>query len=180
MRALHLGEQVLYSGLLHTARDAAHKYLAGKTPVLPAGLSFAGGALYHCGPVMVKRPDGSWEVTAAGPTTSAREEAYEAEVIRRYGIRAIIGKGGMGEATLRACQECGCVYLSAVGGAAQVLAQAVKAVEAVYFLEEFGSPEAIWQLRVQDLPAIVTMDASGNNLHAQVERESRKRLEATY
>ena len=99
-----------------------------------------------------------------------------AKVIRRYGIRAIIGKGGMGAKTLHALQEYGCVYLSAVGGAAQVLAAAVQCVNQVFFLKEFGSPEAMWELRVNDFPAIVTMDTHGGNLHDEVFRISQEQI----
>lgn len=175
VRSLRIGDQVLLSGRIHTARDAAHKYLAseGTSPAtLPAGLELQGGVLYHCGPVMVRDDGGSWRVTAAGPTTSAREEPYQGEVLRRYGVRAIIGKGGMGDATRRALAECGAVYLSAVGGAAQVLAASVQRVEDVYFLEEFGSPEAMWSLFVHDFPAVVTMDSTGESLHDRVLRQS--------
>lgn len=175
VRSLRIGDQVLLSGRIHTARDAAHKYLAseGTSPAtLPAGLELQGGVLYHCGPVMVRDDGGSWRVTAAGPTTSAREEPYQDEVLRRYGVRAIIGKGGMGDATRRALAECGAVYLSAVGGAAQVLAASVQRVEDVYFLEEFGSPEAMWSLFVHDFPAVVTMDSTGESLHDRVLRQS--------
>lgn len=175
VRSLRIGDQVLLSGRIHTARDAAHKFLAseGTSPAtLPAGLELQGGVLYHCGPVMVRDDGGSWRVTAAGPTTSAREEPYQGEILRRYGVRAIIGKGGMGDATRRALAECGAVYLSAVGGAAQVLAASVQRVEDVYFLEEFGSPEAMWSLFVHDFPAVVTMDSTGESLHDRVLRQS--------
>ncbi len=161
--------------MFRSPSDAAHKYLAseGTSPAtLPAGLELQGGILYHCGPVMVRDDGGSWRVTAAGPTTSAREEPYQGEVLRRYGVRAIIGKGGMGDATRRALAECGAVYLSAVGGAAQVLAASVQRVEDVYFLEEFGSPEAMWSLFVHDFPAVVTMDSTGESLHDRVLRQS--------
>ena len=175
VRSLRIGDQVLLSGRIHTARDAAHKYLAseGTSPAtLPAGLELQGGVLYHCGPVMVRDDGGSWRVTAAGPTTSAREEPYQGEVLRRYGVRAIIGKVGMGDATRRALAECGAVYLSAVGGAAQVLAASVQRVEDVYFLVEFGSPEAMWSLFVHDFPAVVTMDSTGESLHDRVLSQS--------
>ena len=175
VRSLRIGDQVLLSGRIHTARDAAHKYLAseGTSPAtLPAGLELQGGVLYHFGPVMVRDDGGSWRVTAAGPTTSAREEPYQGEILRRYGVRAIIGKGGMGDATRCALAECGAVYLSAVGGAAQVLAASVQRVEDVYFLEEFGSPEAMWSLFVHDFPAVVTMDSTGESLHDRVLRQS--------
>lgn len=175
VRSLRLGDEVRLSGRLYTARDAAHKFLASGAEAqrLPDGMDLAGGALYHCGPVMIRDDAGKWRVTAAGPTTSAREETYQAEVLKRYGVRAIIGKGGMGEKTRQALQEGGAVYLSAVGGAAQVLAAAVKNVAGVYFLEEFGSPEAMWALDVEDFPAIVTMDAHGNDLHKKILEESK-------
>jgi fumarate hydratase class I len=107
-------------------------------------------------------------VTAAGPTTSIREEPYQAEIIRKFGLRGVIGKGGMGERTLAACKECGCVYLHAIGGAAQVLAECVKKVRHVYLLEKFGSPEAIWELEIENFPAVVTMDAHGGSLHKEI------------
>ena len=175
VRSLKLGQTVLLSGTLYTARDAAHKYLAGgdAPPPLPKGVNLQGGVLYHCGPVMVQEKDGSWRVTAAGPTTSAREEPYQAEVLRRFGVRALVGKGGMGEKTRKALAQYGAVYLSAVGGAAQVLAASVLRVPSVAFLEEFGSPEAMWSLEVKDFPAIVTMDAWGNSLHEQILERTR-------
>lgn len=174
VRLLSLGDQVLLNGTLYTARDAAHKFLAGggNPPELPEGLDLRGSAIYHCGPVVIPQ-DGGWRITAAGPTTSAREEPYQAEVIRRFGVRAIIGKGGMGAVTREALKTQGAVYLSAVGGAAQVLAAAILRVKKVFFLEEFGYPEAIWCLEVKDFPAIVTMDANGESLHEQILEHSR-------
>ena len=178
VRKLRLGDEVRISGRIYTARDAAHKFLAGgnAAPVLPEELELSGGVLYHCGPVIIQEGN-QWRVTAAGPTTSAREEAYQGEVMRRFGVRAVIGKGGMGAKTRQALKEYGGVYLSAVGGAAQVLAAAVVRVAGVHFLEEFGSPEAIWALDVKDFPAIVTMDSRGNDLHQQILEESRPGIE---
>ena len=132
--------------------------------------------LYHCGPVVVKDAEG-WRVTAAGPTTSIREEPYQGEVIKRYGIRAVIGKGGMGAKTLAALKEHGGVYLNAIGGAAQFYARSIEAVDDVSLLE-FGTPEAMWHLTVEDFPAIVTMDAHGNSLHKDIEQESGAHLAA--
>jgi fumarate hydratase class I len=139
-------------------------------------VSFAGGVIYHCGPVVVKDEAGNWKVTAAGPTTSIREEPYQWQIIRDFGTRAIIGKGGMGDRTLAACKEHGCVYLHGVGGAAQVLAECVKKVRNVYFLKEFGSPEAIWELEVENFPAVVTIDSHGNSLHKEVLAHSQAEL----
>ncbi len=172
IRALKMGDMVRLSGVIYTGRDAVHKYLyeGGQPPV-----TLDNGVIYHCGPVVIKEK-GRWVVKAAGPTTSGREEPYQASIIERYRLRAVIGKGGMGAKTLAACAAVGCVYLHAIGGAAQVLAECVTGVLGVC-LEEFGSPEAIWAFRVQDFPAVVTMDAHGNSLHAAVLERSRQRLQ---
>ena len=174
IRSLHVGDLVEVTGVVHTGRDAVHKFLhdGGTLPV-----DMRGGVLYHCGPVMVQEA-GQWVCKAAGPTTSAREEPYQAEVIQKLGLRAVIGKGGMGDKTLAGCKEFGCVYLHAVGGAAQVLAECIKKVNNVYFLEKFGSPEAIWELAVVDFPAVVTIDAHGNSLHEEVFAKSSAALAA--
>jgi len=173
VRALKVGDVVLISGAMVTGRDAVHAYLMKNDP--PVDLN--GAVLYHCGPVMLQQ-DGEWSVKAAGPTTSIREEPYEHEVIKRYGVRAVIGKGGMGPKTLAAMQEHGAVYLNAIGGAAQYYARTVKKVTGVSLLEEMGIPEAMWQYDVKDFVAIVTMDSHGNSLHADVLEETGKKLAA--
>lgn len=170
VRGLKVGDVVLLSGVIHTGRDALHHHLL--THDSPVDLQ--GGALYHCGPVAVREGD-RWVIGAAGPTTSIREEPYQAEILRRFGVRAIIGKGGMGSGTLAALNEQGAVYLSAIGGAAQYYADRIKAVLGVDFLD-FGMPEAMWHLRVEDFPTIVTMDSWCGSLHADVERASAKKL----
>lgn len=167
IRALKVGDTVEISGTLFTGRDAMHKYLA-KGGVLPPQVNLRDGIIYHCGPVVIKDEAGRWKVVAAGPTTSAREEPYQGDIMRKFGVRGVIGKGGMGARTLAACQEVGSVYFHAVGGAAQVLAEHIKSVRSVYFLEEFGSPEAIWELEVERFPVVVTMDAHGGSLHREV------------
>lgn len=170
VRGLKAGDVVLLSGTVFTGRDAVHKYLhkGGDLPVLKDQV------IYHCGPVVLEEGK-QYRVVAAGPTTSIREEPYQADVIQRYGIKAVIGKGGMGAKTLQACKEHGCVYLHAIGGAAQVYARCVESVGAVY-LKEFGSPEAVWELRVKDFPAVVTMDAHGRSLHQEVADTSKGNL----
>jgi len=175
IRALKVGDEVLISGVVFTGRDAVHKYLH-EGGQLPPGVSLRDGILYHCGPVVMKQDDGSWKCTAAGPTTSIREEPYQGQIIRDFGLRGVIGKGGMGDRTLAACKESGCVYLHAVGGAAQVLADCIKKVRNVYFYEEFGAPEAIWEFEVEDFPVVVTMDAHGNSLHKEVFEKSQMEL----
>jgi fumarate hydratase class I len=170
VRALRVGDLVLVSGDIYTGRDAVHAYLMKNPP--PADLH--GAVLYHCGPVMLKEGD-RWTVKAAGPTTSIREEPYQADVIRKYGVRAVIGKGGMGAKTLAALKEAGAVYLNGIGGAAQYYARTVERVLDVSLLE-FGIPEAMWHLRVKNFAAIVTMDAHGNSLHADVEKKTGEAL----
>ena len=173
--ALKVGDAVEISGVIFTGRDAVHKYLH-EGGALPDGVSLREGILYHCGPVVLKDAQGEWKVTAAGPTTSAREEPYQGDIIRRFGLRGVIGKGGMGDRTLAACKENGCVYFHAIGGAAQVLAECVKKVRNVYFLEKFGSPEAVWELEVENFPVVVTMDAHGASLHREVLAASQAEL----
>src|SRR5579871_4151431 len=171
MRALKVGDVVLLSGELFTGRDNVHAYLMKNPP--PVDLH--GAALYHCGPVMLREGE-QWTVKAAGPTTSIREEPYQADVIKRYGVRAVIGKGGMGPKTLAALKEAGAVYLNGIGGAAQYYARTVEKVLGVHLME-FGIPEAMWHLRVKNFAAIVTMDAHGNSLHADVETSTGAVLE---
>ncbi len=170
VRNLRAGDMVLLSGTVFTGRDEVHKYLykGNDLPVLQ------GSVIYHCGPVVMEK-DGVYRVTAAGPTTSIREEPYQANVIERFGIKAVIGKGGMGPKTLEACKQHGCVYLHAIGGAAQIYAKCIEGVDDV-FLKQFGSPEAVWQLRVKDFPVVVTMDAHGRSLHQEVSDGSKARL----
>jgi fumarate hydratase class I len=170
VRALKVGDVVLIKGDMYTGRDAVHAHLMKNAP--PVDLH--GAVLYHCGPVMLQE-NGKWHVKAAGPTTSIREEPYQADVIRRYGVRAVMGKGGMGAKTLAALKECGAVYLNGIGGAAQYYARTVRSVEDVHLLD-FGVPEAMWHIRVHNFPAIVTMDAHGNSLHADLEKATGENL----
>nr|NNM90882.1 fumarate hydratase [Bacilli bacterium] len=172
IRSLKVGDVVMIDGMMHTGRDALHKYLMDHD----APVDLNGGVLYHCGPVMLQDPQG-WHVKAAGPTTSSREEPYQADIIKKFGLRVVIGKGGMGAKTLQGLQEHGAVYLNAIGGAAQYYANCMQHVDGVDFLEEFGIPEAMWHLHVKGFPAIVTMDAHGNSLHADIDQVSKKRLE---
>src|SRR5579871_2187702 len=170
VRSLKVGDVVLIRGEVYTGRDNVHAYLMKNPPPI----DLHGAVLYHCGPVMLKQGEG-WVVKAAGPTTSSREEPYQADIIRRYGVRAVVGKGGMGAKTLAAPKEAGAVYLNAIGGAAQYYARTVEKVLGVHLME-FGIPEAMWHLRVRDFAAIVTMDAHGNSLHADVEKATGEAL----
>lgn len=171
VRSLRVGDVVLLNGVLHMGRDALHHHLlTHDSPV-----SLEGGAIYHCGPVALQKGN-EWHMVAAGPTTSIREEPYQADIIRKFHVRAVIGKGGMGKRTLEALKEEGAVYFNAIGGAAQYYARCITKVLGVDFLE-FGIPEAMWHVEVKNFPVIVTMDSRGASLHAEVEEQSGAILE---
>lgn len=173
---LKVGDMVSINGLIITGRDKLHKFLFNeKPPKEEIPFNLEGTILYHCGPIIKKTPEG-FKFIAGGPTTSMRVETYEHRIISEYGIRGVMGKGGMGRQTLNALKEYGCVYLHTIGGAAVYLADRVKRVVDVWKLEEFGMTEAMWILEVKDFPAIVTMDAHGKSLHEHVEKISYKEL----
>lgn len=171
IRQLQVGDVVKISGMMYTGRDAIHKYLSEND----APLDLNGQIIYHCGPVVMKDDEGNWQIKAAGPTTSIREEPYQGDIMKKFGIRAVMGKGGMGPKTLAALHEHGGVYLNAIGGAAQYYADCIKGVEGVDLMQ-FGIPEAMWHLRVEDFTAVVTMDSHGNSLHADVDKSSLEKL----
>ena len=186
IRALHVGDTVFLNGVIVTGRDAAHKFMiehfirqapAPDEVTLYETLKqlLDGGVIYHCGPVVKQHDDGSWSFVAAGPTTSIREEVYEPDVISHFNLRGVIGKGGMGRNTLKACHEQPAAYFHAIGGAASLIAQSVKEVIAVHKLD-FGVPEAMWVIRVEDFPVVVTMDSHGESIHERVESQSQERL----
>lgn len=171
IRGLKVGDVVQINGMMYTGRDAIHHHLIDHD----APVDLNGQVIYHCGPVMMKDEDGQWHVKAAGPTTSIREEPYQGDIMKKFGIRAVIGKGGMGPKTLAALQEHGGVYLNAIGGAAQYYADCIKSVEGVDLME-FGIPEAMWHLKVEGFTAVVTMDSHGNSLHRDVDKSSLEKL----
>ena len=175
IRDLKVGDFVELSGRMITGRDAAHHWLMEehREEVAPF---MENSIIYHCGPVVAENEDGTYDFVAAGPTTSIREEPYQADVIGRYGLRGVIGKGGMGAKTLAGLGEHGAVYLHAVGGAAQVLARAIPRVDRVFMLSEFGVPEAMWVIEVERFPVMVTMDSHGGSLHAEVEERTQAKL----
>ncbi len=190
IRSLKVGEPVLLSGVMMTGRDAVHKWMIDtfiRQTREPQGDDLDvyeaikpilnGGVIYHCGPVVAGLDTGNYKFVAAGPTTSIREEPYQAEVMKHFNLKGVIGKGGMGPKTLAACQEVPAVYFHAVGGAATLIAQSVKRVLGVYKLE-FGVPEAMWVIEVEKFPVVVTMDAHGHSLHQQVAAQSEEKLHA--
>jgi fumarate hydratase subunit beta len=188
IRSLKVGEPVTLTGVMITGRDAVHKWLIetfirktrppqGEDLQIYEALKpiLAGGVIYHCGPVVSGLDTKQYKFVAAGPTTSIREEPYQAEVMKHFNLKGVIGKGGMGPKTLKGCQEVPGVYFHAIGGAATFIAQSVTRVLGVYKLE-FGVPEAIWVIEVRDFPAVVTMDSHGQSLHEVVEKESARVL----
>ena len=189
IRELKVGEPVTLTGVMVTGRDAAHKWLIDtfiRKTRPPQGDDLQvyedlkkllnGSVIYHCGPVVSGLDTKDYKFVAAGPTTSIREEPYQAEVMKHFNVKGVIGKGGMGAKTLKGCQETPGVYFHAIGGAASFIAQSVKKVLGVYKLE-FGTPEALWVIEVKDFPVVVTMDAHGQSQHAVVDEGSKEVLE---
>ena len=189
IRSLKVGEPVLLNGVMITGRDTAHKWLIDtfiRKTRPPQGDDLQvyeelkkllnGSLIYHCGPVVSGLDTKEYKFVAAGPTTSIREEPYQAEVMKHFNLKGVIGKGGMGAKTLKGCQETPGVYFHAIGGAASYIAQSVEKVLGVYKLE-FGVPEAMWVIQVKDFPVVVTMDAHGGSQHAEIDKSSKEVLE---
>jgi tartrate/fumarate subfamily iron-sulfur-dependent hydro-lyase beta chain len=188
IRSLKVGDPVLLTGVMLTGRDTVHKWMVDtfiKKSRIPQGDDMEvyqaiqpllnGGVIYHCGPVVAGLDTKVYRFVAAGPTTSIREEPYQGDVMRHFNLRGVIGKGGMGAKTLAACQEVPGVYLHAIGGAASLIAQTVTRVLGVYKYD-FGVPEAMWVIEVNEFPVVVTMDTHGNSLHAEIEQKSKLAL----
>ena len=189
VRSLKVGDTVALSGVMVTGRDNVHKWMTDtfiKKTRPPQGDDLEvyeaikpllkGSVIYHCGPVVAGLDTKQYKFVAAGPTTSIREEPYQGAVMDHFKIKGVIGKGGMGAKTLKACQDVPGVYLHAIGGAASLIAQTVTRVLGVYKYD-FGVPEAMWVIEVKDFPAVVTMDAHGHSLHAEVEAHSKSVLQ---
>lgn len=189
IRDLKVGDSVALTGMMVTGRDAAHKWMIEtfiKKTRPPQGDDMQvyeelkkllnGSIIYHCGPVVSGVDTGEYKFIAAGPTTSIREEPYQADVMKHFNVRGVIGKGGMGAKTLKGCQETPGVYFHAIGGAASFLAQTVTKVHGVFKLE-FGVPEAMWVIDVKEFPVVVTMDSHGGSQHAVVDDASKKVLD---
>ena len=173
IRKLKIGDSVLLSGVIVTGRDEAHKLMIEEKPGFIRE-PLKESVIYHCGPVVKQDSDGTWSFVSAGPTTSMREEPYQADVVCEYNIRGVIGKGGMGPKTAEGLKKCGAVYFHAVGGAGTLIANAVKKVHTVHKLEEFGTPEAFWVIEVEDFPLVVTMDSHGGSIHQEIKEKSQK------
>ena len=188
IRSLKVGDPVALTGVMITGRDVVHKWMietfikktrppqADDLEVYEALVPvLMGGIIYHCGPVVSGLESKQYQFVAAGPTTSIREEPYQADVMKHFNLKGVIGKGGMGAKTLKGCQEVPAVYFHAIGGAATYIAQSVTKVLGVHKLN-FGVPEAMWVIQVKDLPVVVTMDSHGQSLHEVVEKESSRVL----
>lgn len=173
IRKLKVGDTVFLSGIIATGRDNAHKLMVEEKPDFIRDV-LKESVIYHCGPVVKQDEDGTWSFVSAGPTTSMREEPYQADVVCEYNLRGVIGKGGMGPKTAEGLKKCGAVYFHAVGGAGTLIANAVKKVVTVHKLEEFGTPEAFWVIEVEDFPLVVTMDAHGSSIHEKIKEKSQK------
>jgi len=189
IRELRVGEPVLLNGIMVTGRDAAHKWMIEtfvKKTKEPQGDDLKtyddlkkllnGSVIYHCGPVVSGLDTGDYKFVAAGPTTSIREEPYQADVMAHFNAKGVIGKGGMGAKTLKGCQDVPFVYFHAIGGAASFIAKSVVKVHGVYKMD-FGVPEAMWVIEVKDFPVVVTMDSHGGSQHVVVDTNSKKVLD---
>jgi fumarate hydratase class I len=189
IRDLKVGDAVALSGMMVTGRDAVHKWMMEtfiKKTRAPQGDDLQvyeelkkilnGSLIYHCGPVVSGLDTKEYKFVAAGPTTSIREEPYQADVLKHFNLKGVIGKGGMGAKTLKGCAETPAVYFHAIGGAASYIAQTVVKVHGVYKYD-FGVPEAIWVIEVKDFPVVVTMDSHGGSQHAVIEEASKKVLD---
>jgi len=188
--SLHVGDVVKLNGVGVTSRDMAHKYMVERLIENRKNLSeedrriynalketLTGGFIYHSGPI-VRMQEGKWKFLSSGPTTSIRTEVYQHKVIKHFNVKVVIGKGGMGELTLRACQENRTIYLHGIGGAGVLNAESVVEVLDVFKLDEFGTPEAIWKIKVEGFTGIITMDAYGQSLHQTLFKETMKRFES--
>ena len=169
---LRVGDIVYLNGKIYTARDEAHLKIIEmlkSNEKLPFDLNEA--IIYHAGPIM-KNVNDNWICVSIGPTTSARMNEVEEEFIKLTNISAIVGKGGMKKELLKAFKDYKVVYLAAPGGCAALLANSVKKVNNVYFLEELGMPEAVWELEVSNFgPLIVAMDGYGNSIYEDVNKK---------
>jgi fumarate hydratase class I len=177
IRALKVGDEVLLSGKVILSRDIGHKFMVEQKPDWLRPI-LEDAVIYHCGPVVARNADGTWRFVSSGPTTSIREEPYQADVLETYRVRGVIGKGGMGKKTSGGLQSVGACYFHTTGGAGALLAERVKRVVDVKMLEEFGSPEAFWIIEVEDFPLVVTMDSHGGSLHDEVLAASQAQAKA--
>lgn len=169
LKELKIGESLLLSGTVYTARDAAHKKMSDLiAKKLPLPVSWSGQAVYYTGPCPA--PEGK-PIGSCGPTTSSRMDAYTPALLDR-GLKVMIGKGERNENVIEACKRNGAVYLVTPGGAGALLANCVSSCELVAFPELLS--EAIYRLTVKDFPVTVAVDACGNDLFTVCRKPYRK------
>jgi tartrate/fumarate subfamily iron-sulfur-dependent hydro-lyase beta chain len=173
---LKIGDIAYLNGTVYTARDMAHiRIMENLKEAKPPIENFQGAAIFHAGPVARKK-NGEWEITVIGPTTSTRMEPFSQTLFEKLGVKAIIGKGGMGENTQEMLKKHGGIYLLSPPGCAVAQAKSVQKVLRVHWLD-LGMPEAIWVLQMRQWgPLIVAMDAHGNNLFKEVEEKAQTKL----
>lgn len=179
VRELKAGDVVYLKGPIYTSRDMGHLTIKDKLEKgeeLPE--NFQGSAIFHAGPVVLKKGVG-WELVVIGPTTSIRMEPY-AEMVGKLGVKAILGKGGMAEGTLAACGKYGYVYLQAAPGCAVKLARGIEKIEDVHWLE-LGIPEALWKLKAKKFgPLVVGMDSHGNSTYKELKEKALDKMNDWY
>lgn len=181
LKKLNVGDTVYISGTIFTARDAAHKKMLelhkkGEIPFNPGEM-----ALFHCGPLVKKIPynkkvGDNFKIISAGPTTSARLNSVEPEFMRKFGIKIVIGKGGMDSAVVEAMNNLGAVYLAYPGGVGALAAKSIKNIVAVHWLEELGMPEAVWILEVEKFGPMVVAIAHNKSIYFEVQKQVEKNL----
>ncbi|KXB01861.1 fumarate hydratase [candidate division MSBL1 archaeon SCGC-AAA261D19] len=180
VKKLEVNDTFSVTGRIFTARDAVHKkllymYEKGEEPPIP----LQNLPMFHCGPIVAKKGN-EWRVISAGPTTSIRLESFEDRFMDSFGTKIFIGKGGMGERTLKSLREYGGIYAHFTGGAGALMASSVERVEDVFFLDELGIPEALWVIEVNEFgPLLVTMDSKGSSIYEDLSKEIRKNVERT-
>jgi tartrate/fumarate subfamily iron-sulfur-dependent hydro-lyase beta chain len=175
VQELKIGDLVTLNGIFFSCRSKFHAKMIREKAPIPQSLSGI-NVMCQMGPIM-KMEQGKWGVVSAGPTTSFRMDPYGPAIIRKLGLRAIIGKGTMGEETTAAMRDAGCVHLCSIGMNANILPGAIRRVLSVEYLEEFGMIEAVWIFEAKGWgPFMVDIDTTGENYFHHFKNEVRRRL----
>ena len=175
VKSLRIGDLVSITGSFFSCRSKFHvKLLRSNAPVPPeiAGIN----VMCHMGPIMRREAEG-WRPVSGGPTTSFRMDGFGPAMIKKLGLRAIIGKGTMGEKVMAAMRDEGCIHISTIGGFGNSFASAIDKVLSVNYLEEFGMLEAVWVFKVKEWgPYLVDIDTTGANYFKQIDGRAKQRL----
>lgn len=173
VRALALEDTVRINGTIFGIRDATQIRIFDEGVPPPADLT--GAVCLHTAPGVKKRPDGTYEKLSIGTTTSTRMDRFVPGLLAQYGVRAIVGKGGLLQPSVEAMQKLGGVYLAIVGGAAALETMQIEAIEQVWW--EDLMPECLWKFRVRDFgPLVVAIDAHGQSLYRNVQERAAERI----